>query len=364
MLSPLLSAQIMYVGTYTAPQSSSKGIYAYRFDARTGKATPLGLMAETPDPTFLALHPNGKFLYAINELDTFQSKKAGSVTAYAIDRATGKLTQLNQVSSASPGPCHLTVSASGKTVFVANYSGGSFSSFPILPDGKLGEAASFVQLHGSGVDKSRQGEPHGHSVNLPKNNKFMLGADLGTDKVMIYKVDDAASKISPNDPPFAMVKPGSGPRHLVFAPDQKHVYVLSEMASSVTTFDYNPETGAMKEIDVASALPADYKGQSTAAEIEIDPRGKFVYTSNRGHNSIAVFEIDPKTAKLKLIQNQSTGGAIPRAFMIDPSGNYIVAGNQNTNNISVLKIDHATGKLSPTGENLELGAPVTFVFLK
>jgi 6-phosphogluconolactonase len=364
MLAPLLSAQIMYVGTYTAPQSSAKGIYAYRFDAKTGKAAPLGLMAETPNPTFLAIHPNGKYLYAINEVNTFQGKPAGSVTAYSIDRATGKLTELNQVSSASPGPCHLIVDATGKTVFVANYAGGSFASFPILEGGKLGEAASFVQLKGTGSDKSRQGEPHGHSVNLPKNNKFMLGADLGTDKVMIYKVDAANSKITPSDPPFAMVKPGSGPRHLVIAPDQKHVYVLSEMASAVTTFDFDAGTGAMKEIDMVSALPADYKGKSTSAEIEIDARGRFVYTSNRGHDSIAVFAVDPKTAKLSLIQNQSTGGAIPRAFVLDPSGNYIVAGNQNTNNIAIFKIDGATGKLSPTGEKLELGAPVTFAFLK
>jgi 6-phosphogluconolactonase len=247
-------------------------------------------------------------------------------------------------------------------LMVANYAGGSFASFPIGTDGRLGEAASFIQLHGSGPDKSRQGEPHGHSVNLPRNNKFMLGADLGTDRIMIFRLNAPDGKIVPSDPPSASVKPGSGPRHLVIAPDQKHVYVLSEMASSVTTFDYDPDTAAMKAIDVVSALPADFKGQSTAAEIAIDKAGRYVYTSNRGHDSIAVFAVDGNTAKLKLIQNESSGGAQPRAFALDPSGNFLIAGNQKTNNIAVFKIDHATGKLTPTGDKYDLGAPVSFVF--
>jgi 6-phosphogluconolactonase len=362
LLAQALSAQIMYVGTYT--EGTSKGVYAYRFDNKTGKMTPLGLEAESADPTFLALHPNGKFLYGVNEINTFQGKKAGAVTAWSVDHATGKLTLLNQVSTQSPGPCHLIVDATGKTLMVANYAGGSFTSFPIAADGKLGEAASFIPEQGSSTDKGRQGQPHGHSVNLPKNNKFMLGADLGTDKVMVFKLDPATARLSANDPPFGMVKPGSGPRHLVFAPDQKHVYVLSEMAASVTTFEFNPDTGAMKDIDVESALPADYTGEKSAAEIQIDAKGEHLYTSNRGHDSIAVFEIDRKTAKPKLIQNMSTGGAQPRAFVIDPSGNFLIAGNQKTNNISTFKIDHATGKLTATGDKIDLGAPVTFVFLK
>ena len=355
-------AQIMYVGTYT--EGTSKGIYAYRFDAKTGKLTPLGLMAETPDPTFVALSPSGKFLYAVNEVNSYQGKKAGSVTSYSVDHASGKLTQLNQVSTQSPGPCHLIVDATGKTLMVANYAGGSFTSFPIGADGKLGEAASFVQLQGTGPDKGRQGEPHGHSVNLPKNNKFMLGADLGTDKIRIYNLDAPNGKIAPHDPPSASVKPGSGPRHLVFAPDQKHIYVLSEMASSVTSFDYDPATAALKDVGVASALPADFKGQSTGAEIEIAPSGKFVYSSNRGHDSIAVFAADNATGKLTLIQNQSTGGQQPRAFILDPAGNFLIAGNQNTNTITTFKVDKSTGKLTPTGDKYDLGAPVTFVFIK
>jgi 6-phosphogluconolactonase len=362
LLAQLLPAQILYVGTYT--DAKTKGVYAYRFDNKTGNMAPLGLMAETPSPTFLALHPNGKFLYAVNEVNTYQGKKAGSVTGYSIDRATGKLTMINQVSSMGPGPCHLIVDATGRMLMVANYAGGSFASYPIAADGKLGEAATFIQLQGSGPDKSRQAEPHGHSVNLPKSGRLMLGADLGNDKVMIYKIDPANATMTANDPPFAMVKPGSGPRHLAIAPDQKHVYVLSEMASSVTTFEFNATTGAMKDIDVVSALPADFKGQSTAAEIQIDARGEHLYTSNRGHDSIAVFDIDKKTARPTLIQNIGSGGVMPRGFVLDPSGNFVVVGNQRTNNIATFRIDKATGKLSAAGEKVELGSPVTFVFLK
>jgi 6-phosphogluconolactonase len=363
-LTPLVCAQILYVGTYTQPQSSAKGIYAFKFDAKTGKLAELGLMADTPNPTFLAVHPNGKYLYAINEINEYQGKRAGSVTAYALDRTSGKLTLLNQVSSGGPGPCHLIVDATGKTLLVANYNGGSFASFPILPDGKLGEAASFIQDEGSSANPSRQSGPHAHSVNLPKSNKFMLGADLGTDKVMIFKLDASEGKIAPASPPSASVKPGSGPRHLVIAPDQKHVYVVNEMASTVTTFDYDPNTAAMKEIDTVSTLPADFKGQSTCAEIAIDSRGRFVYASNRGHNSIAVFAVDGKSGKLTLIQNESSGGAIPRSFALDPTGDWLIAGNQNTNNIAILKVDRKTGKLTATGDKLDLGAPVTFVFVK
>jgi 6-phosphogluconolactonase len=362
LLAHAASAQIMYVGTYT--DGTSKGVYAYRFDSKAGSMAPLGLMAETPNPTFVALHPNGKFLYAVNEVDRYDGKKAGSVTGWSIDRATGKLTLLNTVSTGGPGPCHLIVDATGKTLMVANYGGGSFASMPIGADGKLGEAASFIQDTGSSVDKSRQGEPHGHSVNLPKSNKFMLGADLGTDHVMVFKLDPATAKLTAADPPFVSVKPGSGPRHLVIAPDQKHVYVLSEMASSVTTFEFNAANAAMKDIDVVSALPADFKGQSTAAEIQIDATGRHLYTSNRGHDSIAVFDIDPKTAKPKLVQNISTGGVTPRAFVIDPSGNFVIAGNQKTNSITTFKINHATGKLTAVGEKVALGSPVSFVFLK
>ena len=360
---PLLSAQLMYVGTYTKPQSTSEGIYAYRLDAKTAKFSPLGLVAAGVNPTFLAVHPNGKFLYAINEVDEYKGKKSGSVSAYSIDNASGKLTLLNQVASAGSGPCHLIVDATGKSVLVANYSGGSFSSFAVQADGKLSEAVSFIQENGSSVDKQRQMGPHGHSIVLAKNNKIALGADLGTDKVMIFRLDAATGKLTPSEPAFGTVKPGSGPRHLAIAPDQKHAYVLNEMFSSVSTMEFDAEKGTLKELAQASALPAPVKGNS-GAEIHISADGKFVYSSNRGDNSIAVFSVDPKTALLTLIQNEPTGGKTPRAFEFDPSGNFLVAGNQDTNTFTLHRVDKATGKLSPVGEPVALGAPVTFAFVK
>ncbi len=355
-------AQIMYVGTYTG--GDTKGIYAYRFDKATGKLSPMGLMAETPNPTFLALDASGKFLYAINEVNEFQGKQTGGITAYAIDRNSGKLTQLNQASTGGPGPCAVAVDKTGKSVYVANYAGGSFASYPIESGGKIGPLGTFIQDNGSSVNKARQAGPHAHSVVLSPDNRFVLGGDLGLDHVMIFRTDPAAGKITPNNPPFATVRPGSGPRHLVFAPDGRHVYVASEMASTVTAFTWNPENGSLEEFQTVSALPADFKGQSTAAEIQIDARGRHVYSSNRGNDTIAVFDVDPQTAKLTLVQNESTQGKTPRFFCLDPSGHFLIVGNQDTNSIVTYRVDAKTGKLTPTGNKYELGKPVCFVFLK
>ena len=360
---PLLSAQLLYVGTYTKPQSDAEGILAFRFDAKSAKFTPLGMVAPSTNPSYLAVHPSGKFLYAIQEVDTFEGKRTGSVSAYSIDRATGKLTLLNQVSSGGPGPCHVSVDGTGKTVLVANYGGGSFASFPVQADGKLGEAASFIQEKGSSVNKERQGAPHGHDIVVTKNNKFALGADLGTDKVMVFKLDSATGKITPNSPDAGTVKPGSGPRHMAIAPDQKHVYVLNEMVYTVSTMEFDANAGTLKELAQVSALPAQFEGNS-GAEIEISKDGRFVYSSNRGHDSIAVFAVDPKTALLTLIQNEPTGGKVPRGFTIDPSGAFLVAGNQRSNTFTLHKVDKASGKLSPVGEPVKAGAPVSFVFVK
>jgi 6-phosphogluconolactonase len=362
LLAQTAPAQLMYVGTYT--DGSSKGIYAYRLDPKSGKLTSLGLAAETPEPTFLALHPSGKYLYAVNEMNKFQDKQSGAVTAFAIDKGAGKLRQLNQVSTVGPGPCHLIVDKTGKTLLVANYAGGSFASFPIHPDGSLGDAGSFFKEEGSSVNRGRQEAPHGHSVYVTKNNKFVLAADLGTDKIMIFDLDPANGKMTPHNPPSVSVKPGSGPRHLAIAPDQKHVYALTEMASSVIAFDFDASNASMKEIQTISALPSDFKGQSTAAEIEMDDSGTHVYTSNRGNDSIAVFTVDKASGKLTLEQIQSSGGKTPRGFMLDPSGKFLIAGNQTTNNFVVFRVDSSSGKLTPTGDTYEVGAPVSFVFVK
>jgi 6-phosphogluconolactonase len=354
------SSFLLYVGTYTGP--NSKGIYVYRFDASTGRVTPVGLAAEIPSPSFLAAHPSGKYVYAVNELNNFEGKRGGSVTAFAVDSSTGKLTLINRVSSRGSGPCHLSVDKTGKLLAVANYGSGSDAGFPINNDGSLGEATSFNQHSGSSVDSKRQQGPHAHCAVFSPDNRFLAVADLGLDKVFISRVG-SDGKLHPNDPPFGTVKPGSGPRHFAFHPNEKWGYVINEMASTITAFDWNAKSGALKEIGTVSALPADFKGQSTTAEIELHPNGKFVYGSNRGHDSIAVFAINQKTGALTLVEHVLTGGKEPRGFKIDPTGKYLVAGNQNSGNFVVFAIDTKTGKLKSTGQTIEVGAPVSFIFV-
>jgi 6-phosphogluconolactonase len=360
-LAPALSAQIVYVGAYTNVPDS-KGINAFRFDPATGKLTPRGLMAETSSPSFLAIAPNGKFLYAVNETDTFQGKPGGAVSAFSIDRATGKLTFLNQVASKGAAPCHIVIDPTGKAALVANYNGGNFASFPLLADGKLGEAASVMQDTGSGPNRSRQAGPHAHEMVIA--DKLVLGADLGTDHVQLFHLDAATATLMAATPAFAATDPGFGPRHMAISGDKKFIYVLSEMKSSVATMDYDPVKGPGKVLATVSALPDDFKGSTTAAEIMLDKKGRTLYTSNRGHDSIAVFSVDPKTGTLKRTANVPSGGRTPRYFTLDPTGRYLLAANQDSNNITVFKVDPNTGALTPSGEVVTTGAPVDLVFLK
>ncbi len=359
---PLLPAQIVYVGSYTNVPDS-KGINAFRFDPATGKLAPLGLMAETTSPSFLTIAPNGQFLYAVNETPTFGGKPGGAVSAFAIDRTTGKLRLLNQVASKGADPCHIVIDSTGKAALVANYTGGSFTSFPILADGKLGEAASVMQGQGAGPNKERQAGPHAHEMLIV--NQLVLGADLGTDHVQLFHLDPATAKLTAADPAFAATPPGFGPRHLVVSPDKKFAYVLSELQASVAVMDYDVVKGPGKVLSVVSGLPADYKGTgNSAAEIMLDGKGRTLYTSNRGHNSIAVFSVDGKTGTVKLTANVPTGGKTPRFFTLDPSGKFLLVANQDSNNITVFKVNPATGALMPTGELATTGAPVDLVFLK
>lgn len=360
-LAPALSAQVFYVGAYTNVPDS-KGINAFRFDASTGKITALGLMAETASPSFLAIAPNGKFLYAVNETDTFQGKPGGAVSAFSIDRATGKLTFLNQVPSKGAAPCHIVIDPAGKAALVANYNGGNFASFPILPDGKLGEAASVMQDTGSGPNRGRQEGPHAHEMVIA--DKLVLGSDLGTDHIQLFRLDAATATLTAATPAFAVTDPGFGPRHLVIANDKKYAYVLSEMKSSVATMDYDPVKGPGKVLATVLALPADFRGSSTAAEIMLDKKGKTLYTSNRGHNSIAVFSVDAKTGTLKLTADVPSGGRTPRYFTLDPTGRFLLAANQDSNNITVFRVDPETGALTPSGEVAKTAAPVDILFLK
>lgn len=371
-LAPLLFAMgasgaerdyLAYIGTYTG--KNSKGIYVYRFNAATGKLAPIGLAAESNNPSFLAIHPNHRFLYAAIEVADFQGQKSGAVAAYSIDRNTGKLTFLNQASSHGAGPCHVTVDKTGKNVFVANYDGGSIAVLPIGTDGKLGEASAAIQHHGSSVNKERQEGPHAHCIQPSPDNHFALVADLGLDEVLVYRFDPTKGTLAPNDPPFGKTPAGAGPRHFAFSPSGKFVYVINEIQCTASTFAYDARKGALRLLDTISTLPDGYKvtDADSTAEMRMHPSGKFVYGSNRGHDSIAVFAVDSASGTLKPVERVSTQGKTPRGFDIDPTGAYLIAANQDSDSLVVFQIDQSTGKLTPTGQKIEAFAPVDVEFM-
>jgi len=366
------SRYLAYIGTYTT-KTDSKGIYAYEFDADVGKLTPKGLAAETRDPSWVAVHPSGKFLYAANE-----AGKASAVSAFAIDKKNGKLTLLNQLPSLGEDPCYLSFDKTGKYLFVANYTSGTIAVFPILADGLLGEHTAMVKDQGAtGPNKERQDGPHAHWMEATAHNHFVYVADLGLDRVLIYKFDAAKgslthgvpqlSKETPDkatapDPFSATLNPGAGPRHVAFGPGGRFMYALGELQSTVTVFA-NDAQNTYRSVQQISTLPKDFSGRNDAAEISVHPNGKFLYASNRGHESIAVFAIDPVRGTLTFVAHVPTGGKEPRHFAIDPSGKYLLAENQLSNNIVVFKIAPATGGLTPTGQVVEVPSPVDLAFL-
>ncbi len=353
---------VVYVGTYTG--KGSQGIYAWRFDSADGSMSPLGLMAETASPSFLALHPDGAHLYAVNEIHDYEGTAAGAVTAFAIDPASAKLKTLNQISSRGADPCHLVVDPTGHFAIVANYSGGSIASFPIAPNGTLGPAAVFIQHHGSSVNHDRQEAAHAHNVALSNDNRYAVICDLGMDKLMVYRFNAQTGALTPNDPPFAAVKPGSGPRHFLFDAQNKHGYVIDELASTIIAFDWDEAHGELHEKQTVSTLPASFHGQNTTAEIAIDPSGHFLYGSNRGNDSIAVFRIDAGDGTLKPAGHFATRGKTPRNFAIDPTGKWLLAANQDSGSVQVFRIDPATGALSWTKRTLHVSQPVCVLFMK
>jgi 6-phosphogluconolactonase len=355
---------LFYVGTYTEEGSKSKGIYVYSFDAGTNQITPLGLAAETTNPSFVALHPNGRFLYAVNEVQNYKGPNSGGVSAFSIDRATGKLTLLNEVASRGADPCYITIDRTGKYVLVANYTGGSLAVFPVLEDGKLGEASAFVQHTGHGTNPERQEKAHAHSIDLSPDDRFAMVDDLGLDELLVYKFDSTKGSLTPNSPPFSRLDPGAGPRHFALSPTGKFAYVVAEMQSTVTVFSNDPAHGTLHRLQTISTLPKDFSGHNDDAEIEISPSGKFLYASNRGSDSIAVFAIDPGKGTLIPVENTPTQGKIPRSFEIDPTGQLFVAANQKSDNIVLFRIDAKTGHLTPTGQVLEVPSPVCVKFLK
>jgi 6-phosphogluconolactonase len=346
----------VYVGTYT--DGLSKGIYRLELNLATGKLGPPAVAGASVNPSFLAIHPGRRFLYAVNEIGNYQKKKAGAVSAFTIDSMTGDLKLLNQQSSGGADPCHLAVDRLGKHVLAANYSGGSVCVLPIGENGWLGEATAFEQHRGSSVNKQRQEAPHAHSVNLDPANQFAFVADLGLDKVMIYRYGIDTGTLTPKEPPSVSVKPGAGPRHFVFHPNGRFAYVINELDSTVTVFDYDSDKGALNEKQTLTTLPESYKGRNGTAEVVLHPSGRFLYGSNRGHDSLAIFTVDQKTGMLTPAGHQDTRIKTPRNFAIDPGGNFLLVANQSSDKISVFRINQQTGELTFTGNEARVPRPV------
>lgn len=369
-LNPTLAAQdtaatgatLVYFGTYTGEKS--QGIYAARLDLESGQLSAPQLAAETTNPSFLARHPTRDLLYAVNEIGTYEGKPSGSVSAFAIDRASGTLRLLNRQPSGGGGPAHLVTDRAGTHVLVANYGGGSVAALPIAADGSLRPASAVVQHTGSGGNPERQKSPHAHAVEVDASNRLAYVADLGIDKVMIYRFDPKAGSLTPAEPAFAATEPGAGPRHLALHPGGRTAYVINEITCTVTVYAID-QAGALSPVQTLSTLPAGQTVQPgySTAEIQVHPSGQWVYGSNRGHDTIVVYAVDRATGQLTLVQHEPTGGSTPRGFGLDPSGRYLLAANQRSDSVVVFRIDPASGRLTATGQRVSLGAPVAVTFV-
>jgi len=348
---------LVYIGTGSS--EPGQGIYVSKFDSSTGTLAEPELAAELKAPNFLEIHPSEEFLYTVS-----RDEEGGYVAAMAIEKPSGKLTMINKVSSKGEGPCHVNLDSRGRVCAIANYSSGSVASFLVKEDGGLSEATGFDQHKGKSVNPKRQEGPHAHSVNFSPDDRFLVAADLGMDKLLVYRVNYETGEISANDPAAAAVDPGAGPRHFTFHPSGKFAYVINEMASTVTAFSYDAEKGAFSSVQTISTLPEGFDGENTTAEVRVHPSGKFLYGSNRGHDSIAVFSIDGETGKLTPVEQEPTMGAIPRNFNLDPTGKWLLAANQDSGNVVVFAVDQATGELSATGGQVEAPRPMCIRFVK
>ncbi len=348
---------LLYVGTYT--KGKSEGIYIYRMNGQSGGLTPVATVKDPASPSFLAIDPRRRFLYAANETGQFNGKQGGGVTAYAIDQKTGNLKKLND--QPSPGvPCHVSVHPSGRYVLAANYGGGNVVMYPVKPDGSLGEQSYVAQHTGKGADPKRQDGPHAHSIMLDEAGRYAFAPDLGIDKVMIYRVDAAAGKLLMHG--YAATRPAAGPRHFDFHPSGRFAYVINELNSTITVFAYDKGKGTLTELQTVSTLPDGFTGTSYCADIHVHPSGRFLYGSNRGHDSIVAFLIN-NDGKLSILHHEPVGGKWPRNFGIDPTGSFLLVANQNTDNIVVFRLDPRTGWLKPTGQSIDVPIPVCLKFI-
>ena len=364
-----VDATLVYVGTYTAPRGKGKGIYLFRLQTDNLEVSqnitlvPLGIAAETPNPSFIAFDRKRRLLFAVNETDAFDGQRTGAVSAFSIDAATGALTLLNQRASNGTAPCHLVPDRDNRHVLVANYGSGSVAVLPVGSDGRLGAATDVVQHTGRSVNPDRQTGPHAHCVTLDPANRFAFVCDLGLDKILTYRFDAQRGTLTPGDPAFTAVKPGAGPRHMVFRPDGRFAYVVNEMHSTIAAFTYDGAAGSLKELQTVSTKPEHFDGANTGAEIDVHPTGKYLYVSNRGHNSVVLFSIDPGKGTLTYIEEQGTGGSTPRHFGIEPSAKHLAIANQNSDTVLACRIDAGNGRLTPSGVFASVPSPVCVKFL-
>ena len=346
------------IGTYTN-KTKSKGIYAGDFDSESGHLKIRGVAAEVPDPSWIVIHPNGKWVYAANE-----SGKQSAVTAFTLNAHSAKLTQLNRLPALGEDPCYLSFDKTGKFLFVANYTSGNVVVFPILANGKLGQHTALMSDAGTpGPNKQRQEGPHAHWVQASADNRFVFVSDLGLDAILSYRFDAERGTLTPNDPPLAKLNPGAGPRHVVFSPNGKYVYVVSELNSTITAFSYNASKGTLSEFQIVSTLLSTYTARNDTAEITVDSSARWLFASNRGHDTVSVFSISPADGSVEPVGEYPTGGKEPRHFAVDPTGHYLLAENQNSDTIVVFRIDPATGALTKVSQTDDIPSPVCIAFL-
>jgi 6-phosphogluconolactonase len=357
---------LVYAGTYTRTGPDSRGradgIHILRFDPLSGELSPSGVVPDVPNPSFLALHPGGQRLYAVNETTEIDGRVGGAVSAFAIDVESGALTYLQRKPSHGGDPCHLSVDRAGRVVLVANYASGTVAMLPLQPDGRLDCASDVHQHRGASLNPERQSSPHPHQIVPDPTNRYALVADLGLDEVRVYALDLAAGRLVPRQSAAATLPPGSGPRHLAFRPDAGRVYIINELSSTVTACSWDAQAGVLHPIQTISTLPDGFSGSNSCAEITIDPSGRFAYGSNRGHDSIAIFAIDPVSGELSSLGHVAIGGAEPRHFAIDPSGGWLLAANQESDTIVTFHLDRETGRLTATGAVAQVPSPVCLLF--
>jgi 6-phosphogluconolactonase len=368
----MANEMLVYVGTYTEPilfgtgkilEGKGEGIYLFRMDPATGTLEFDSKTTGVVNPSYLAIDPTQRFLYAVNELKTYEDKPTGTVSAFAVDPKSGKLGFLNRQLTHGTDPCHVMVDREGRYIFVANFMSGSVCVLPVQKDGSLGEASDFVQHLGSSVDLVRQKGPHAHSVTLDRTNRFAFVPDLGLDKLMVYTFDRTRGMLEPHAVAWVKMKPGAGPRHLALHPGGRFAFLINELDSTLAALSVDARKGVFKVRQVVPTLPADFQGESTCADIQVTPSGRFVYASNRGHDSLVIYRIDQHTGRLAYVGHQTTQGKTPRQFEIDPTGRFLLVGNQDTDTIVSFRIDPQTGKLAPTGQVLQVPTPVCVKFL-